>query len=172
MPAADELEEHVHHAQEPFDKIVAATMAIIAAMLAVVSVLGTHFNSEMLLNQQLASDQWAYFQAKDIRRYAAQQEQDTLSELRAAPSAIQKYAQDVNRYKAEGVEIQRNAKDFEKERNTAGQRAKWFHFGEVFLEIAIVFSSLAILTKQKPIYVGGVVLALIGIGLSATAYWA
>jgi hypothetical protein len=171
MPA-EELEEHVHHAQDPFDKTVAATMAIIAAMLAIVSVLATHFNTHMLLNQQLASDQWAYYQAKDIRRYMAQQAQDSLSEMRAAPTAVQKYAQDANRYKAQAAEIQNKAKEFEKERDTARQKAQWFHFGEVFLEIAIVFSSLAILTKRKPVYVGGVALALVGIGLGATAYWA
>ncbi|MBV8809430.1 MAG: DUF4337 domain-containing protein [Acidobacteriaceae bacterium] len=172
MSASEELEEHVHHAREPFDKAVAATMAIIAALLAVVSVLRTHYNTEMLMNQQLASDQWAYFQAKDIRRYLAQEAQDTLSELRAAPSAIQKYTQDANRYKAQGAEIQKKANEFENERNVARQKVQWFHFGELFLEIAIVFLSLAILTKRKPIYVAGVVLAVVGIGLSAAGYWA
>ncbi len=72
MPAEQEVEEHIHHAHDPFDKTVAGTMAMIAALLAVVSVLGQHYNTEKLLNQQLISDQWAYYQAKDIRRYTAQ----------------------------------------------------------------------------------------------------
>ena len=68
MASADELQEHAEHAREPFDKRVAATMAIIAALLAVVSVLGHIATTEELLNQQKASDQWAYYQAKSIRR--------------------------------------------------------------------------------------------------------
>ena len=48
-----------------------ARMAIIAALLAVVSVLGQHFNTEKLSSQQKSSDQWAFYQAKDIRRYTA-----------------------------------------------------------------------------------------------------
>jgi hypothetical protein len=32
MAVNEELEEHVHHAQDPFDKTVAGSMAIIAAL--------------------------------------------------------------------------------------------------------------------------------------------
>ncbi len=172
MSAEEEVEEHVHHAHEPFDKLVAGSMAMIAALLAIVSVLGTHYNTEKLLMQQLASDQWAYYQAKDIRRYLAQVEQDSLSEMRAAPTAVQKYAQDANKYKIQTAQIQDKAKDYEKERDRFGHKAERFHFGEVFLEVAIVFSSLAILTKRRAIYFAGAALAAIGIVLAVTGYWA
>jgi len=66
---ADELKEHAEHAREPFEKRVAATMAIIAAALAVVSVAGQICTTEELLLQQKASDQWAFYQAKSERRY-------------------------------------------------------------------------------------------------------
>ena len=81
MAAEEEVAEHVHHAHEPYDKAVAGAMAIIAALLAIVSVLGQHFTTEKVLNQQLSSDQWAYYQAKDIRRYVAQVAEDDLVEL-------------------------------------------------------------------------------------------
>ena len=72
MAEHEEIEEHIHHAQQPFDKVVAGSMAFIAALLAIVSVLGQHYNTEVLLDQQQASDQWAFFQAKNIRHYSAQ----------------------------------------------------------------------------------------------------
>lgn len=172
MAANEEVAEHVHEAHEPYDKVVAGTMAIIAALLAVVSVLGQHFTTEKVVNQQLASDQWAYYQAKDIRRYVAQVTADDLTAMKAPSAALQKYAQDANRYKAQSNDIQEKARDFERERDKAGAQADRFHFGEVFLEVAIVFSSLAILLKRKPFFLAGVVLALIGIVLSITAYWA
>jgi hypothetical protein len=77
--AVDELEEHVHRAQEPFDKMVAATMAIIAAVLAIVSVLGQHFIAEQLLMQGKANDQWSYYEAKYIRRFTAEDNRDILN---------------------------------------------------------------------------------------------
>jgi len=61
MSTDEELREHSEHAKEPFDKKVAGTMAILAAALAVVSVLGHIFTTEELLEQQKASDQWAYY---------------------------------------------------------------------------------------------------------------
>jgi hypothetical protein len=171
MPGHEEVEEHVHHAQNPFDKTVAGCMAIIAALLAIVSVLGQHFNTEKLLNQQLASDQWAFYQAKDIRHYVAQVAEDTFTQVKVDPQLAAKYLQDSNRYKNQTAQIQEKARDFEKERDITGKRADRFHFGEVFLEVAIVLLSLAILTKRQPLFVGGVGSALVGVVVAATAYW-
>src|SRR5712692_8907351 len=69
MSVNEELSENTEHAKEPFDRKVAVTMAIIAASLAIVSVLGQVFATEELLAQQQASDKWAFYQAKSIRRY-------------------------------------------------------------------------------------------------------
>lgn len=171
MSANEELEEHVHHAQNPYDRIIAGTMAIIAALLAVVSVLGQHFNTEKILNQQLSSDQWAYYQAKDIRRYVAQVAEDDLIQLKAPPGMLQKYDQDAKKYKSQSEQIQEKAHDFEKERNKAGAQAARFHFGEVFLEVAIVFSSLAILIKRRALFVAGVASALVGIVIAIVGFW-
>lgn len=171
MSVHQEVEEHAQHARHPFDKTVAAAMAIIAAVLAIVSVVALHFNTEKLLNQQFSSDQWAYYQAKDIRRYAAQVAADTLATLKADPALINKYTQDANRYKQQSAQIQGKAHEFEKDRDKASGRANAFHAGEVFLEVAIVFCSLSILSRRKPLFISGVALALTGAVISATAYW-
>ncbi|HEX4156941.1 MAG TPA: DUF4337 domain-containing protein [Rhizomicrobium sp.] len=172
MSAEEEVEEHVHHAHEPFDKRVAGSMAIIAAMLAVVSVLGQHFNTEKLLVQQEASDQWAYYQAKDIRHYAAQLAGDILMQMKADTSVAKKYTQDSTRYKEQGAAIQDKAHEFEHERDKIGHEADSFHLGEVFLEVAIVLSSLSILTKRG--YLFGIALAAAATGVVISAggwYW-
>lgn len=170
MPVNEEVEEHVHHAHDPFDKTVAASMAIIAALLAVVSVLGQHFTTEQLLTQQQASDQWAYYNAKDIRRYSAQLAQDMLPLIKADPTALNRYVQDSQRYKKQSGEIQDKAREFEKERDRNGREAVRFHFGEVFLELAIVLSSLSILMKQRAVFMAGCAAALIGVVIAATAF--
>lgn len=172
MAEHEEIEEHIHHAKEPFDKIVAGSMAIIAALLAVVSVLGQHFNTATLLAQQRASDQWAFFQAQRIRGYSAQISQDVLSQLKAPAEASGKYANDVTKYAKQTAAIQEQAKDFEKERDMAEDKAVRFHTGEVFLEVAIVLASLAILTKRKAVYVGGVICAVFGVVYAATGFLA
>jgi len=172
MSAQEEVEEHVHHAHDPFDKTVAGTMAIIAAFLAVVSVLAQHFNTEKLLLQGKVSDTWAYSQAKDIRHYVAQATRDSLKDLKPGSALVNTYDQDAKRYKKEAAEIQDQARDLEKERDAYGERADRFHFGEVFLEIAIVLSSLSILTKRKPFFWAGAISAVAGVVIGITAYWA
>src|ERR1700746_3903082 len=101
MSAEEEVEEHVHHAREPFDKIVAASMAIIAAMLAVVSVLGQHYIAEELLMQAKASDQCSYYQAKDIRRFTAEATRDMLAELKQGSEFTSKYDKQAAKYKSD-----------------------------------------------------------------------
>jgi dsDNA-specific endonuclease/ATPase MutS2 len=169
MPVNEEIEEHAHHAHEPFDKTVAGTMAIIAALLAVVSVLGQHFQAEELLDQQQASDQWAFYQAKDIRRYAAQVAEDTLMQLKGSAAPISKYVEDEKRYLKQRAEIQERAREFERERDKSARKAVRFHVGEVFLEVAIVFSSLSILLKQRALFMAGAGAALLGVVISLTA---
>lgn len=170
MSAEEEVEEHVHEAREPFDKIVAATMALIAALLAVVSVLGQHFMTEELLMQAKASDQWSYYQAKDIRRFTAEATRDMLGELKQGALSGARYDKQAARYKSDAQEIQEKARDYEHESERAGNKGNRFHFGEIFLEVAIVFSSLSILTKAKPLFFAGVASAIAGVIIGATAW--
>jgi hypothetical protein len=170
MADHEEIEEHIHHAHEPFDKVVAGSMAFIAALLAIVSVLGQHYNTEVLLDQQQASDQWAFFQAKNIRHYSAQMGRDVLTQLKGTPDAITGYAKDMAHFESDMREEKTKAEELEKERDKAEGKAKRFHSGEVLLEIGIVLSSLAILTKRKPFFAGGVCTALAGALYAATAF--
>jgi hypothetical protein len=171
MSAHEEVEEHVHEAHNPFDKTVAGTMATIAALLAVVSVYAQHYNTEELLKQQLSSDQWAFSQAKDIRRYTAEVARDLLTTEKADPGTVSRYAQDSTKYRKQHDEIQEQARDLEKESHRSGEKANKFHFGEIFLEIAIVFSSLSILMKVKRLFLAGVAATLVGIFIALTAWW-
>src|SRR6202035_941803 len=93
MSVDEELQEHAERAKEPFDKMVAVTMAIIAAMLAVDGVMAHLLTTEELLLQQKASDQWSYYQAKSIRRYNSEVATDIFKAFHseAAEPSIEKY---------------------------------------------------------------------------------
>jgi ABC-type Zn uptake system ZnuABC Zn-binding protein ZnuA len=162
----EELHEHVEHAKHPFDKKVAATMAAVAAALAIVAVMGHLATTEELLNQQKASDQWAFYQAKNIRRYESEIARDMMLAMKSDKADA--YAKNAARYDKETKEIQTEAKALEDESHLAGRKALRFHFGEIFLEIAIVLASLAILTKREMIWVAAVIGALTGIAIAAS----
>lgn len=122
MSTSEELHEHAEHAAhsgEPFNKRVAATMAIIAAGLAVVGVLGQMGVTEELLMQQKASDQWAYYQAKSIRRYESEVARDVFQALdKREPSET--YQKNADKYRDDQAEIQKKAGEIEAESRAFG----------------------------------------------------
>ena len=69
--SADELQELREHAEKAReDRSLAAvslTMAVLAVFVAVVSLLGHRAHTEEVVLQAKSSDQWAYYQAKNIR---------------------------------------------------------------------------------------------------------
>jgi hypothetical protein len=163
----DELQEAVEKAREPFDRVVAATMAVVAAALALVSVLGSVHVAKELLAQQKASDQWAYYQSKSIRRYQSEAAADMLKALPgpAAAELAKKYEANVERYRQDADAIQQKAHELEHESEVKGERAERFHFAEVFLEVSIVFGSLALLTRRRWFWLAGVALLVCGAGV-------
>jgi hypothetical protein len=166
-----ELEEAVEKAREPFERKVGATMAIVAAVLALVSVWGHVTTTEELLLQQKASDQWAYYQAKSIRRYQSEVTRDVLAAVAGASSAAsRKYDSNQERYKKEGDAIEEKAKDLEHESAVKSGQALRLHLGEIFLEIAIVVASLALLTRRRVFWWAGVASSAAGAAISATAF--
>ncbi|MDP8979660.1 MAG: DUF4337 domain-containing protein [Acidobacteriota bacterium] len=166
MSVEEELKEHAEHAREPFDKMVAATMAVIAALLAIITALGHIYTTEELINQQKASDQWSYYQAKSIRRYESEIARDLFAAMKAEKSEA--YAKNIEKYRTDGEEIQQKAKEFEDESHLRGKQALRLHLGEIFLEVAIVFASLAILTKRSLLYWTAVSSGAVGAGIAAT----
>jgi hypothetical protein len=167
MSALEELKENIEHASGGFEKRVALTMAIIAAALAIVSVLGHLAATEELLNQQRASDQWAFYQAKSIRRYTSDVARDILASA-GRPEIAAKCADNSKRYQKEGDDIQSEATKLQHESDHEGRRALRLHLGEIFLEIAIVFASVAILTKRPLMWWTGMISSAIGIAIAAT----
>jgi Domain of unknown function (DUF4337) len=171
MSVEEELHEHAEHAKEPFDKRVAITMAIIAALLAIVSVLGHVLTTEELLAQQKASDQWAYSQAKDIRRYDSEIARDMMKALKGpdADAGAEHYSANAEKYKKDHDDIQDKATEFEKERDHKGAQALRLETSEVFFEVGIVFASLAILSKRAAVWYLSMLMAVIGVAIAATA---
>jgi len=63
------LEEPEEIRAKTFTKRVALTTAIFAVLLAVTSLGGNNAMKDMLLSQQQASDQWAFYQSKAVREH-------------------------------------------------------------------------------------------------------
>jgi len=180
LPNPAELHER---AEESFGRRVALVTAIYAVVLAIASLGGNNAMKDMLLSQQQSSDQWAFYQAKVIREhlYRAQKMQVEVDldergpslrpEARAKLEALRaKLAEEEKRYNAEKKDIERDAKKLEQQRDVNRDKDPYFDYAEVLLQIAIVMSSVSILSKSRPTFFFSLGLALAGALLAVNGF--
>lgn len=180
LPNAEELEET---RGKVFTRTVALATAVYAVVLAITALGGGNAMKEMLLAQQQASDQWAFYQAKVIREHQYHIErlrlEVELAERGASmtPEARQQYAALVaqvtaeeKRYNTEKKVIETEAKTLEQVRDLNREKDPYFDFAEVLLQIAIVMSSIAILSTSRLMFVLSLGLAICGTLLSVNGY--
>jgi uncharacterized protein DUF4337 len=171
-----ELQENAEHGREnPSLAPISVTMAILAVCVAVVSLLGHRAHTEELLLQNRATDQWSYYQAKNIRRHNYEMGLDLLSMVEfkdkaQADKVREKYRHEAERYTKEQAEIEEQAKDLEKESALEQRKANRFDLGEVFLEIALVISSLALLSRKRFYWCLGIASGIAGLVVAATGF--
>jgi len=172
----NELQEHAEHAKEdPTLAPVSVTMAILAVLVAVVTLLGHRAHTEEVVLQAKASDQWAYYQAKNIRRHEDEIVADVTSvqptlDAAALGKLREKYSGEAARYKDEQKEIEDKAREMEAEVATERNRADRYDLAEVFLEVGLVITSITLLSGRRFFWMLGILLAVIGIGLAATGF--
>src|ERR1700758_4559551 len=169
-----ELQEHAEHAKgDPKLAPVSVTMAILAVLVAIVTLLGHRAHTEEVVLQATASDQWAYYQAKNIRRHEDEIVADVTAVQPTTDAASlakvrDKYSTEAARYKDDQKGIEDKAREMEAEVATERNRADRFDLAEVFLEVGLVITSITLLSGRKFFWMLGVLLGVIGIGLAAT----
>jgi uncharacterized protein DUF4337 len=168
-----ELQENAEHgAHEPSLAPVTMTMAIFAVLVAAVSLLGHRADTEQLLLQTKATDQWAYYQAKDIRRHSYEVFLDEMSLITPQDASLaakikDKYSQEVARYAKEQGEIEAEAKAAESEVAIEKRRADRFDLGDVMLEGGLVICSITLMTRKRLFWQSGTLLGLAGLAIAA-----
>ena len=169
-----ELQEHAEHAQHnPSLAPVSLSMAILAVLLAAASLLGHRAHTEELVLQNKVTDQWAYYQATNIRRHTDELFADLTSVIAAKDSEQaarlhEKYAAEAERYRDTQKELDTEARKMERETDLERQRANRFDLGEVFLEIGLVITSFTLLSGRRVFWHAGMVLGVVGSVIAAT----
>lgn len=165
----EELQEAAERAKERKELApVSLTMAILAVMVASVTLLGHRAHTEEILLQTKATDQWAYYQAKNMRRNNLEALDELLTALqntdpKKTEEVRQQFHQEIDKYRDQQKDIQAEAKGLESDVKLATRRADRFDLGEVFLEIALVVTSITLLTDRRGYWYMGMVLAAVGV---------
>jgi hypothetical protein len=163
-----ELQEHAEHGKHAGMAPVSLTMAVLAVLVAVVSLLGHRSHTEEVVLQAKSSDQWAYYQAKNIRRHEDEIFADTAAvatttDAGALAKLREKYSGEAERYKGEQKDIEEKAREMENEVGTERSRADRFDLAEVFLEIGLVITSITLLSGKRLFWALGMVMGVVGL---------
>lgn len=179
LPDPHELEER---RDKTFSRRVALTTAVYAVLLAIASLGGNNAMEDILLAQQEATNQWAYYQAKVIREHLNRGNKLLVETQLAEPSPLKgaerekyealakKYADEEKRMNADKKEIEPKAKAAEADRDRNQAKDPYFDYAEVLLQISIVCSSIAILSASRPMFWFSSVLAFLGLLLTINGF--
>jgi hypothetical protein len=160
--------------KEPWLNWLALSTVILAVCATLATFKGGGFSTRSVMSQTRASDQWSFYQAKSIKGYIYEMQKDKLElELKGmggkSPQAeeyrkkIEEYGKKVAKYEGEKAAIQKDAKNFEAVRDEAQKHSQAFGIAVIFLQIAILLSSIAALLKKKPVWLLGVAVGIVGI---------
>jgi hypothetical protein len=181
-----EQAEHAEHASGENRKI-ALLIAVLALFLAISETLGKGAQTESISKNVEASNLWAFFQAKSIRRTVVQAAADQgklilgAAQDEANKAAVQKQIEDwqktAARYRSEpetgeGTEqLAEKAKHAEHERDEATAKYHHFELASAAFQIGIVLASATIITGIAALaYISGI-LTLAGIAMTALGLW-
>src|SRR5271167_2734388 len=119
MSAGEELNELKERAEKAHEEKglapVSMTMAVVAVLVATSSLLGHRAHTEEILLQNKTTDEWAYYQAKNLRRNNLEALDDLLGALEGknekAEQVQKRFEGDIEKYRGEQKEIQKEAQD-------------------------------------------------------------
>ena len=188
--SAHESMEHAEHAEHASgeNRKIALLIAVIALCLALSETLGKGAQTESIAKNVEASNLWAFFQAKTIRRTtvqtAAEQAKLGLGSTSddATKATLQKQIDDwqktAARYRSEpsthegSEELAERAKHAEEERDLATAKYHHFELASAAFQIGIVLASATIITGIIVLAWGSAILALVGIAITALGVFA
>lgn len=170
------MEDPEEHGTEPWTLPVAVTLAILAVLVAMATLMGHRAATEELLLQTQASDQWAFFQAKNIRLHEMQSMADllgTVAPLDKEKAALlqEQYLKEVELYNKQKDEIGERAKELEQERAQVAKREDRYDTAEAVFEMALIICSLTLLTKKKFLWFAGIVVGMAGLAVGLSGFF-
>ena len=165
--AIQEVAEEERSAEEQFRRRAAVMIGVLAMLLAISSLGGDNAAQEVTQANILATDTWAFFQARNIRQTDYQLAADDLelmllSQPNLPPEAQQQVQQRLERYKAtvaryesdpvegEGKrELAERARGYEASGDRAEEQDNNFDYAHDLFQIAIVLGSVSMVATSR-----------------------
>lgn len=166
---------------------VAVTTIVFAVCATLSTFKGGQHSTRAVLSQSKATNQWAYYQAKDLKQYMHELQKDSLDLAllnagqgagksggeysKAVAEKARAYAAKIDKYEVQKDEIKKQAEAYDAAIAQAQAHSGAFGMAIIFLQIAILLSSVAALMKIKAVWYGGLCVGSLGVVFFANGFF-
>lgn len=170
MAVNEELHEVASEAHTRSAKRIGLTMAVVAVLLAVSTMLGHRTHTESVLMQTRATDQWAFYQAKNIRAHMYEADAQMAAAL-GAKGAAEDFKLRGEKQRGDAEHIRGEAEKLEAETQATERKAGHYDLSEIFFEIGIVLCSISLLSGSGLFWRLSFISTGVGILIAARGTW-
>jgi len=143
----EHIHHEAHHSQEQWVSMVALSTAILAGFAAIASLLSGLNANTSIRETVKASDQWSYYQAKNVKATILQMKIDMLKSLdKPVPSGDQA---EVDKEKKKMAKIQADATELGVKADERFERHEKLAPSVTWFQVAVAISAIAVLTKRR-----------------------
>ena len=169
-----EIHQEHEHGADPVGRKVGVMAAILAVLLAVVTIASHRTHTAAIMHKSGSNDQWAYYQASRIKLHSTEMGENMVHLLGAKGEAAEKmlaqYAGQKKKYEEQSEKIQEQAKGADEAAEADEHPALRYDVGEGWLEIGLVLSSLYFISRKKMFPVLGIVAGVTGAGIAIAGF--
>jgi hypothetical protein len=159
----EEIQEKAEEKKDKWTLYVALSTALMAVLAAVAGLLAGHHANEALIERVKASDQWNFYQSKNLKQEIAINTDQILHALGKTDTSVRDHAADIARYERDKAAIKKEAEEAEKESEAHLDKHVPLASAVTAFQIAIAISAISILTRRKNLWFGSLVLTAVGI---------
>lgn len=151
-------------------------ITVLAAMLAINTLMGGANSSKILNNTIDANNTWAFYQAKSVKQTLAEMAYDDAVRVGDKKKAADLQAK-IDRYESDPVtkegkkELMAKARGHEATRAEAKNRSPWYTYAGSLFQIAIVLLTASILAVNNRLYQASIAVGVVAMILWSQAVW-
>jgi hypothetical protein len=159
----EEIQEKAEENKNRWTLYVALSTALMAVLAAVAGLLAGHHANEALIERAKASDQWTFYQSKNLKQEIAVNTDLILHALGKTDTTVNYHTADIARYDREKAVIKKEAEEDEESSVAHLNKHVPLASAVTAFQIAIAISAISILTRRKNLWFGSLVLTVIGL---------
>jgi hypothetical protein len=156
----EKMEEAAHEEGGGFTMAVALCSAFLAVAAAIAALKAGHAANEAILLQAKSSDTYAFFQSKSIKQSILASKLELLKAL--GKKTDEKDVAKMEEYEKDKDKLKEQAEDLGKESQAEMDKHVGLAKAVTLFQIAIALSAMAVLTRKRFLWYGGVGLGIAG----------